>query len=103
MTAPRSLPSGSPTDGHLRHVPGVVDVPSRGERGEPPHAVTAALLAERDCVLSARLAAAPQATNVAATASTSPRMFARNFISVRFLRVVAERNTRRRVSRSQPC
>src|SRR6476661_8168577 len=51
-----------------------------------PHDVTEALPAESACEPRARLAAAPQAANVAATASARPRIFARRFISVRVLR-----------------
>jgi hypothetical protein len=47
----------------------------------PPQAVTAALPADRDFEPSARLAAAPQAAETAATASASPRMFASSFIA----------------------
>ena len=52
---------------------------------ETPQEVTAAFPAERAFEPRARLAAAPQAANVAATASAVPRIFARSFMSIRIL------------------
>src|SRR5207237_9004514 len=49
---------------------------------EAPHEETEAFPAESFCEPRARVAAAPQAANVAATASAVPSAFARSFISV---------------------